>query len=128
RAQAYAAASSAPFERQPALRPVAPRARIEASLATGEPGAVERHARGHARAAVGDELAFGQLRERLVPGSVRGAGDPARRIVDLVRLAAPTAPDAGVDKGQRRVCETPCDLPRVDRVATPLLRHEHGRL
>ena len=44
-----------------ALLPLRPRARVEASLAAGEVQAVQRDARGDARAAVGDELARRQL-------------------------------------------------------------------
>src|SRR5207248_1009901 len=92
-----------PLERQAALRPLAPRARVEAALAAGEPGAVERDAGRDARAAVGDELAVPQRRQRLVPGSVGRARNPARWVVDLVRLAAPAVRETRVDERERRV-------------------------
>src|SRR5579884_1346831 len=119
---------SATLERQAALRPLAPRARIQAALAAREPGAVERDAGRHPRAAVGDELARGQLGKRLVPRPVQGAGDPAGGVVDLVRLAAPAARGARVHEEERRVGEAPHDLLRRDRVAAPLTRNELGRL
>ena len=50
---------------------------------------MERDAGRDTRTAVGDELSVGERRQRLVPRRVRSARDPARRIVDLVRLAAP---------------------------------------
>ena len=81
-----------------------------------------------AGAAVGDELPVRQLGQRLVPGRVRGAGDPAGRVVDLVRLPAPPVRRAGVDERERRIGQAAGDLPRRDRVAAPLARHELRRL
>ena len=72
-----------------ALLPLRPRAGVEAAVAAGEVQAVERDARRHARAAVGDELAGRQLRHRLVPRRVQRARDAAGNAVDRVRLAAP---------------------------------------
>ena len=97
-----AVAPLAALERETTVRPLAPPARVEATVAARQPGAVERDARGDARAAVGDELAVGKLRQRLVRRCVRGTGDPARRVVDLVRLAAPAAREPGVDERERR--------------------------
>src|SRR5690349_7151648 len=97
--------SSAALEREAPLRPLAPRAGIEAALATGEPGAVQGDAGGDARAAVGGELADRELRQRLVPGSAHGAGDPAGRVVDLVRLTSPAVRGASVDERERPIGE-----------------------
>ena len=88
----------AALERQAALRPVAPRARVEASFAAAEPGAVEGDARRDARAAVRDELSRGKLGQRFVPRSVRSARDPSGRIVD--RRSARRA--SGSRSGHRR--------------------------
>src|SRR5205823_5370921 len=118
----------AALERQAALRPLAPRAGIEAALAAGQPCAVEGDAGRHARAAVGDELAGRQLRERLVPRSIGRARDPAGRIVDFVRLAAPAVRRARVEEQERPVGEPARDLLRRDRVALALARYELGRL
>src|SRR5215472_13740863 len=80
------------------------------------------------RAAVGDELAVRQLGQRLAPRSVRSARNPPRRVVDLVRLAAPAVRGARIDERERRIGEAPGDLLRLDRVAAPLARHEVRRL
>ena len=63
---------------------------------------MERDAGRDTRTAVGDQLAVGERRQRLVPRRVRSARDPARRIVDLVRLAAPAVRGSRVHQGQRR--------------------------
>ena len=118
----------AALERQAAPGPLAPRAGIETSLATREPGPMEGDAGRDTRTAVRDELTVGELRQRLVPGCVRSAGDPPRRVVDLVRLAAPAVCGAGVDEREGRVGEPARDFLRGDRVAAPLARHELGRL
>ena len=107
----------APLEREAALRPLAPRARVEAALAAAEPGAVERDAGAHARAAVRHELPGRKVGELARPRHVDGAGDPARRVVDVVRLAPPARLRARVDERQPRVGETARYLLRVDRVA-----------
>ena len=83
---------------------------------------MEGDARSHAGAAVGDELAVGQIWQWLVPGGVGRAGDPPRRIVDLVRLAAPTVRGAGVDERERRIGEAARDLVSRDGVAAPLVQ------
>src|SRR5437016_837974 len=86
----------------------------------GEPG----DGGGDARAAVRHGLAEGKLRERLGPRRVRRTGDAARRVVDLVRLAAPAARRPSVDEREGRVGEAAGDLGGFDRVAAPLARHE----
>ena len=58
---------------------------------------MQRDAGGDARAAVGDELARRQLRERLVPRRVHGSGNPAGYLVDRVRLAAVPLREPRVD-------------------------------
>src|SRR5262249_27565414 len=123
----WTATGSVPLERQAAVGPLAPRAGVQAAVATAEPGAVKGHAGRDARAAVGDELAGRQPGQRLVPGSVGCAGDPAGWIVDLVRLAAPAIRRACIDEEQRRVGEAAGDLLRLDRVVTPQVRVELGR-
>jgi len=89
---------------------------------------MERDARGDTRAAVGDELAIRKVGQRLVPRRVRGARNPARRVVDLVRLAAPAVRSTRVDEREGRISEATGDLLGVDRVATPLARDEVGGL
>ena len=76
----------------------------------------------HAGAAVGDELAVRQLRQRLVPRRVERAGNPARNLVDRVRLAAPPRREPRVDDDE---LIQPCgNLLSRNRVVPPLPRHE----
>ena len=110
------------------LRPLAPRAGIELPLPAVERCAMEDDARSDAGAAVGDELTVGQLRQRLGPRRVQRAGDPARRIVDRVRLAAPAVRRPRVDERRDGSAEPAGDLVCRDRVAGALARHEPGRL
>ena len=111
------ACGSAALARQlVALLPLRPRARVEAALAAGEVEAVERDARGDARAAVGDELARRQLGQRLVPGRVERAGDAARHAVDRVRLAAPARRRAARRRRRAR-SRRAASSSRLDRVA-----------
>ena len=78
------------------------------------------------RAAVGDELAGGQRRQRLVPGSVERARDPARHPVDRVRLAAEARRQASVH--DHELAQPPLELGRLDRVPAALARLEQRRL
>src|SRR5207244_2988040 len=78
----------AAFYGQVELLPLAPGAGVELRLASGEREPVDDDAGGDAGAAVGDERAFRQSGERLVPGCASRSGDPARDTVDRVRLAA----------------------------------------
>src|SRR5205823_13589634 len=84
------------------------------------------HARGHAGAAVGDEIAFGEVRERRVPWRVERAGNPARHLVDWIRLAAPPFGHAGIDDDQ--LAETCRQLVDADDVVVTRTRCELGRL
>src|SRR6266536_695694 len=116
------ASASASRDRQLELLPLAPRARVELALATGEGKPVERDGRGDARAAVGDELSLGELRERLVPGSVERAGNAPRDAVDWVRLAAKPLLQTGVH--DHEPVEPPGELVSLDRVVLARTRLE----
>ena len=85
-------------------------------------------ARADAGAAVRDELALRELRLRLRPRRIQRPGNAARRVVDRVRLAAPTERRARIHDDERRIGQPPRELLRRDRVARPLARHELRRL
>ena len=89
---------------------------------------MEDDARGYARAAVGDEVALRQLRQRLRPRGVAGTGDPARRRVDEVRLPAPAVRRARVDEHELGVGEPAREILGDNGVLDPRLWHERGRL
>src|SRR5207253_5558413 len=59
--------SGAALDGQVALLPFAPRPRVELPIAAGEVETVEDDASGDARAAVGDEVAVGEIGWRRVP-------------------------------------------------------------
>src|SRR5438552_1257894 len=82
--------------------------------------------RGHAGAAVGDELSGGELGHRLVPGCVQRAGDPARFLVDRIGLTAPARGYTCVDDDQFITAAR--ELVRVDRVVAARAQRELGRL
>ena len=81
---------------------------------------------GDARAAVGDELARRQLRERLVPGRVHGSRNPAGHLVDRVLLAPVPLRESRVD--DHELVQARGQLVRADHVAAAQPRLEHGRL
>ena len=81
---------------------------------------MQRHARGDARAAVRDELAAGSVGQRLVPGRVQRARDPARDAVDRVRLAAPARGQPRVDDDELVAARRSSSA--LDRVAVALAR------
>ena len=90
---------------------------------------MEDHAGGDARAAVGDHLAVGQRRERLLPGRVARRRDTAGLDIDRVRLAAEARCDPRVDEydaGHRRAVKRSRRPTAVSPSA--LVRDEHGRL
>ncbi len=89
---------------------------------------MQREAGGDPGAAVGDELPRRQRLERLRPRGAERPRDPSRRVVDLVRLAAPAVRGARVDEDERAVAEPPCDLVGPDRVALALARDERAGL
>src|SRR5581483_12503428 len=109
-----------------ALLPLRPRARVESAVAPGEVQAVEDDARGHARPAVGDDVAGRELGQRLAPRRVQRTRDPTRLPVDRVRLAPEAGRNAGVD--EHEVVEAVRDFGRGCRVAAPLARHEGAGL
>ncbi len=114
------------LHRAPGGAPLRPRARVEPSVAPGEVQPVEDDAGRDARAAVGDELAVRELRQRLVPRRVQRAGDVAADRVERVRLAAPAARRARIDDDQ--LAEAALELVGADRVALALARDELRRL
>src|SRR5437763_8091492 len=89
---------------------------------------MEHDAGGDTGAAVGDELAVGKIRQRLGPRRAERAGDPTRRIVDRIRLAAPTVGGPRVDQHEPGIGEPPRERIRADRVVCPFTRLEGDRL
>src|SRR5439155_21431864 len=75
---------------------------------------------------VGDELAFRELGQLLVPRRVERAGNPAGNLVDRIRLSAPARRNARVDDDEP--AEARRELLRLDCVAAPLAWNELCRL
>src|SRR5205085_9044360 len=103
------------LDREAERLPFAPRAGIEPAFTAGERQPAQDDAGADARAAVGDGLAGRELRLRLVPRRVAGAGDPAGHAVDRIRLAAKASWNPGVD--DHELAQPPLELGGVDRVA-----------
>src|SRR5439155_24992479 len=68
----------APFDREPELLPLAPGARVEPGVPARQVQTVEDGGRSHARAAIDDDLSFGEPAQRLVPRGVQRTRYPPR--------------------------------------------------
>ena len=108
------------------LFPLRPGAGIQAPVAPREVQPVQHDAGGDARAAIGDDVAWGKLGRWLVPGRIQRTRDAAGHAVDSVRLAAPARRQACVDDHQLAVVRSEL-LERCD-VVRALARDEVRRL
>jgi hypothetical protein len=85
---------------------------------------MDGHRRRDPRAAVGDDVTCGELGQLLVPGRVERAGDPARHLVDRVRLSTPARFKPRIDEDEPWISEATSYLIHGDRVAASLSRPE----
>ena len=132
--------ASVALDGQLSARPLAPRAGIEAAaLEACHLGGEQEHACGHARAAIGHELAAAldaggleagaeflgrqeaAVRGELLEGKVRRARDVARHRVDRLELAAVALGRSGVEQ------ETSREHFRLGGIALPRTGHERSR-
>src|SRR5207247_10316202 len=107
----------AALRREAEACPLAPRAGVELCLAAGQREPMDEHGGGDARAAVRDDLAGRDLRQRLVPRGVTGTGNVPGDRVDRLDVAAIALRDAGVERND--LAEALLQLVGLDRAARP---------